>query len=184
MAVAVAIVCLSFRTFTAAGESKGTLAGKSSTAKVAKKKVRTLQELIDFALKKGTKESIPVLGIQHLGFSGETIQTINISYEEKETKDKYDHLLFIVYNPKIKPITPESLLWQRLTIEKIGSVERHEMHSFRSSMSGDLLFAARTEGVPGSIKQIALELSPEVKMDFQKDVDFLLRNSRSMKLYE
>lgn len=176
-----AAFCLLIRTAAVAGAAKPTVAGNSSPAKVTKKRARTLPELVNFALASGEKVQIPILGIQHLGFSGEKIDTLAISYERSETKDGYEHLMFVVYDPTIVPIVPQGLLWQKLLTEKIGKFERVEMHSYHSTLSGELLFAARSEGLE-RIQQISIPITAEVKKNFQRDVEFLLKKSLAMKL--
>ena len=141
----------------------------------AKPRTRTLKELIDLALGAGNEKPLAQYMERDLGFvSSLPAKVINYN----STPDGYGRILYVAY--RVLPggrLEPVALVWRAVKVTVEGTRKVFDARTFRTDLSGQLVTAAMGGGESGKVRQSRVDLDAKVRSQFQREMDFFLRDA-------
>lgn len=135
-------------------------------------KARSLKDLISFALQKGTTDPLSLEVGMDLGFrAAQPARTL--WYGAPQTPDGTERTLYVILDGK----KPWTLIWCTYKEVRQDGEDFYEVYEFRSSLGGALERAAQGGGVGEDAWHRPVDLSPDLKRLFERQVRFFLRDA-------
>jgi hypothetical protein len=138
----------------------------------AKKKSRSLKEVIELALREGKDNTLNATAAQAFGFGQQDMPSKKLRYKQSATPDKHEHTFNVVSKRDAKGnLVPVALEISRGTGKKIGDVVHIDALVFRANLDGKLQNAYRSQGAIGVAPQ-SLGKSADLNRQLKEELDF------------
>jgi hypothetical protein len=147
-------------------------AAPAAAAGSKRPKSRSLSELVSFALQKGTTDPLTLAVGVDLGFRADQ-PSRTLWYGAQQSSDGVERTLHVILDGK----KPWTLIWCTYKEVRQDGEDFYEAYEFRSALDGTLERAAQGGGVGEDAWHRPIELTPEVKKLYERQMRFFLKEA-------